>query len=193
MQKNNPKLLVPSLSEIFYYSLVSFCILCLINVDKLINSLGLSISPLDLPHKLAAFYENVISNIFPNLANIVVWAICGMGTYFIIWIIVDSIIKVDEINLSRTHRFIYPSKQSKRVFIFTIAGQLFLRLVASIVLVLWIFLLFKLISSLSTYFYENHFSYSTIISPFLMGAYLFAGSVTLRLMVLRPRVLSDNK
>lgn len=192
LKQNNPKLLVPTLSEVILYPLVSFVLLCIFVSNRLIDSFGLGISTVDLPAKLAVFYENIIANLLPGLVNALLWAIVGMSVYFIMWITVDSITKINEIN-TRLHRFIYPSKEAKHVFVFTIIGQLCLRFVSLAALIAWTFLLIKIISPVADYFYKDAWTTGLFLAPLILGAYFFVGAVIIRFIVLQPRVFSDTK
>jgi hypothetical protein len=183
--------LVPTLSEIILFPAVSFFVLCALTFGKLMKGLGLHINPVDLPGKLSELYEGVISIILPNIATALLWAVVGLGVYFIIWITIDSITKVNFIKTAE-HRFIYPDEERRQFFIFTVAGHLYLRLVAFISLFVWFLFLLKITPLLSNYFYSDGWTLSLIVAPIVLGSYLFIAAPITRLVFLRPRVFSDK-
>ena len=190
--QTKPKALVPTLSEIILFPILSFFILIIFTFDRITSDFGLRIEAIDLPGKLAVFYESILSIILPNFATALSWAIVGLGIYFIMWLFVDTGSRATEAN-SRTHRFIYPDRESRYIFLFTLFGQLYLRTVSFVTLIIWCLLLIKIAPPLADYFYLDSWSPSALFAPMLLGAYFFIGAAVMRLIFLRPRVFSDTE
>lgn len=145
---------------------------------------------------LASLRANLTDNILPNLATALVWALIGLTVYLAVWLLVDSAGKAVQAT-SLAQRFVYPSKTSRQVFAITVFGQLGVRVVAVLGLVVWLLSLVALVGWAADYFYRLTIfaSVSDAIhglgATILLGVYLFLGALVARLIFLRPRVLSD--
>ena len=189
-QKGKPNALIPTQAELIFLPLVSLFLLLFFSFDKITRDLGLTIDLVSMPESFISAHEIINTKILPNVATAVVWAAIGLVLYLVAWVIVDSVSQANKAN-SLTHRFIYPSREKIHSFRFTLFGQLYIRALASILLIFWSFFLINVISTMAEYFYDSGWSLGIVLSVFYLSLYLFLSAPITRLIVLRPRVWTD--
>lgn len=188
--------LIPSSGEVGLFSVAAFTVLVILEYGKIMQHYGMEVSAYDISERIVAIQGNLDANILPDLATMLVWAAIGLTLYLIAWLVIDSGGKAAQAT-SRAQRFIYPSKESKHVFMMTIFGQLILRGVGILALVVWGLGLFKVISWASEHFYQMAVLESVsnvtfgLAAIFVIAGYMFLAAAILRLIFLRPRVFSD--
>lgn len=191
-EKGKPNALIPTQAELIFLPLLSLLVLLFFSFDKITRDLGLTIDLFVMPQSFIDLYDTINTKILPNVATALAWAAIGLVLYMLAWVIVDSVSQANKAN-SLTHRFIYPSREKIHSFRFTLFGQLYIRALASILLIVWSFFLINVISTMAEYFYDSGWSLGALLSIFYLSLYLFLAAPITRLIFLRPRVLSDTE
>jgi hypothetical protein len=196
--KNQPSkhALIPSVGELLTFPVVAFLLLLLFNHDKILAHYGIELGGYDFSESIISMRDSLTDNILPNMATALVWAVVGLAVYLVVWLLIDSSSKAAQAT-SRAQRFVYPSKDSRHAFAVTIFGQLAVRAVATLALVVWVLGIASVVSWSGNYFYEMTLLENLpdvllgLSAVFVLGLYLFVGAPITRLIFLRPRVLSD--
>jgi hypothetical protein len=189
--------LIPSAGELVLFPVLAFIILCLLGYERIMTHYGIQISSYDLSDSIITFQDRLSESILPNLATALVWALIGLGVYLAVWLFLDSGNRAIKAT-SKAQRFVYPSRESRHVFAVTILGQLAVRVVAVLALAVWVLALAGVASWLTNFFYSLATFDSLadvvlgVIALAMFAFYLFVGAPIMRLIFLRPRVLSDQ-
>lgn len=188
-----PNALIPTFSEIIGFTFFALFVLLFFSLERLLHHYGLNITLIELPDSLYTLQESITETILPNFATALVWAMIGLICYLLLWLFVDSVSRIQNMN-TVTHRFINPDPEARHTFLFTTVGQLYLRLVACGVIIGWVLFLFKLIPWTTNNFYESLTSLGIsqlllgLLSLLILSLYFFMAAFLCRLVVLRPRV-----